>query len=78
MAVKRAPRRRKPLAERLAPELRMRMVEALTDAARERRKFNPRAPRVARKQHARLVVAAVGHALKLADDLLILTGEVEP
>lgn len=67
MAVKRAPRRRKTLAQKLAPELRARMVEALTDVARERRKGDER-----------LANLALGHALTLADQYLILTGEVEP
>lgn len=80
MALKRAKRRRKSLAERLAPELRARIVEAMLDAARERRKipmdgFMAQAMTI---QHQDLATKAVLHALELADQHLILTGEVEP
>lgn len=59
--------------DRLAEELRGSMVEALLDAARERRKFAGPLTRKGRKQNVQLVRAAVGHALELADQHLTLT-----
>lgn len=66
--------RRAPI-DRVCETLRGAMVEALLDAARERRKFAGPLTRQGRKQNVQLVTAAVGHALELADQHLILTGE---
>lgn len=56
------------------PELRARMVEALLDAARERRQAD--LPAASRPEHTRLAHIAAHHALELADQHLFLTGEV--
>ena len=64
--------RRTPI-DRVCEELRGSMVEALLDAQRERRKFAGPLTRAQRKQNVKLVTAALGHALTLADQHLTLT-----
>lgn len=64
---------RRSAIDRVTEELRGAMVEALLDAARERRKFAGPLTRKGRKENVKLVTAAVGHALELADQHLTLT-----
>lgn len=63
---------RRSKVDRLCEELRGAMVEALLDAQRERRKYAGLKSREDRKRNVKLVTAAVGHALALADQHLTL------
>ena len=67
--VTRAKRRKRTASDRLAEELRARMVDALLDAARERRLIET----CQLHEHQRLAHVATHHALELAERHLTIT-----